>query len=541
MKVSLIHLLAVRAVSEKYIVSTLKCSVSDLKPLLEKYGRESRFDSSKFDLSDKGYKELDVWKFPYTAEDRQAAIDRAVTAFDRQRISVVEKVWQMLLVKEERNKGKVLSKLKLHEGPIERVKTPRINVEPTDSVEVSSQLIHNDEAEKNGRLTPSDAHAMVRSKSQDPIKKQKISEKESQTKRLMSKDSKKATTMTKTKETKSIGKSSSVDDKKKAKKGSTKKDAPVTGSKIKSEEFVHDSDDDMDLDEMIVNIPPTKSNTIAAGPKPTLPKATITKKIVSGKKITPAQRPTIPKTDEAKFKKVESQPKPSATKKSVSPVDTKVTNTNSVTQKPRASDASQRSVAMARTSSHKRSGSSPMKPSPLGSSPPTNASDLENEQVLKSSKSSSSSASPLINQRRDMGAKKTNSNLQQVKSPEGNSDRSLKRKANDIDSDIHQHGNIPITNGNDRPTKRQQHTPPSPPSSSSSSSDSSSSVPPLLSARNIDYSRSFKNQQAKYDALLRELQNQADPPPDKVERLHRMYTRLIAHKAEIWKLVKAGM
>ena len=538
MKSSLIHLLAVRAVSEKYITSTLKCSASDLKPLLEKYGRESRFDSSKFDLSDKGYKELDVWKFPYTPEDRQAAIDRAVTAYDRQRISVVENVWQLLLPKEERNKGKVLSKLKLHEGPIEqRVRTPRINVEPTNSTETSTQPVHNDDPEKNGSLTPADAQAMVRSKSQDPIKKQKTSEKESKSKLFIPKDPKKAAPATKAKEAKSTGKSSLIDDKKNAKKGSTKKDAPAVGSKIKSDEFVHDSDEDIDMDEPVLDTSPVKPKAIPAVSKPSPPKATITKKKVIERKDDPSPRPPVVKAakmKDVKAKKVDAQPKLPTAKKSVPPTDT---NASSSAPKPRASDPSQRPVAMARTSSHKRSGSSPMKPSPLGSSPPTNASDLENEQVFKSSKSSSSSASPLINQRRDMGTNKTETNSRPAKPSDGNSDRSLKRKANDIDSDIHQHGSVSLTNGNDRPTKRQQLTPQSPLSSDSSSS----SVPPLLSARNIDSSRSFKNQQAKYDALLRELQSHADPPHEKVERLHRMYTKLAAHKAEIWGLTKAGL
>ena len=495
-KVSLIHLLAVRAVSEKYIISTLRCSPTDLKPLLEKYGRESRFDSSKFDLSDRGYKELDVWGFAYSPEDRQAAIDRAVTAYDRLRISVKEKFWQMLLPKEERNKGKVLSKLKLHEGPIERVRTPRINVEPT--TETSTQPAHGDEAERNGRLTPANAHAMVRTKSQDQ-KGNKSS----------AKDPKKAAApIAKVKNKSPL-----------AKKASAKKDTP----KIKSEEFVHDSDDEMDLGEPAVRAASAKPKVIPVATKPA-PKATI-------KKVPASQQPLAQK---AKAKQTDTQPKSSiaaTSKKPIPSISTSATNASSSIQKPRGSDQSQKPVAMVRTSSHKRSGSSPTKPSPLGSSPPTNASDLENEQVFKSSKTSSSSASPLINQ----SAKRTKVDPL-TKPPEGNSDRSLKRKANDIDTDVHQHGGVSLTNGN-RPPKRQQPSPQSPPSSNSTSSSAS----PLLSATNIDYSRSFKAQQAKYDTLRSELSRLADPPHEKVEKLQRMYTKLVAHKKEIWRLAKVAI
>ena len=90
-------------------------------------GKEHRLIQDRWTLNDKAFKELDVWNFDYpNQDDRQLAINCALSAFDRMRSSTQEKVWDMLLPKNERGKGKILSNLDLHKGPIKQSNTPRI-------------------------------------------------------------------------------------------------------------------------------------------------------------------------------------------------------------------------------------------------------------------------------------------------------------------------------------------------------------------------------------------------------------------------------
>ncbi|KAF9890171.1 hypothetical protein FE257_006332 [Aspergillus nanangensis] len=152
LKAPFIHLLAVRAVSSNFIARKTRSSVEDCEALASKYGVANRIDPEKFDLRDKIYKDLDVWSFPYPSQDdRQGAIENAVAAFDRLRISRSDKLWQRLLPKEERGKGKCLSRLDLRDGPKPkplkpaelgpRIPLPRI------------QDYHRDESGKDGDST----------------------------------------------------------------------------------------------------------------------------------------------------------------------------------------------------------------------------------------------------------------------------------------------------------------------------------------------------------------------------------------------------
>lgn len=90
----------------------LRCKPEEAKLILERIGAPV---PEGYKLVDRSYKELDVWQFPYrTEEERQAAIDNAVRAFDRMRTPKDDPLWQKLLPKEERGKGKCLSKLKMN-------------------------------------------------------------------------------------------------------------------------------------------------------------------------------------------------------------------------------------------------------------------------------------------------------------------------------------------------------------------------------------------------------------------------------------------
>ena len=624
------------------MLSNLKCDVTDLKPLLEKYGRESNFDKTKFNLSERGYKELDVWDFPYGSEDdRKGAIERAIAAYDRQRISVVDPLWQKLLPKQERGKGKSLSKLgHLTSGPFSQVKAPKINVESAAASGDASDKDKPSEDERKGRLAPSDDQ--VRSRSQDPLDKKKVSEREEQSKRLFAKDPKKAADMARAK---AKAAAEAADNKKKkqaakneekkpaAKKGPSKNTAPPP-SKIKSAEFVHDSDEDIELDDEPSQSPPgSKRKAEDDGPakdppkkkrkeeplaskatpkssqekkptetKPTVKKPTETKatekkqvekkpeKLVGEKRNgekEAARKKEVPSTNslrKADKDKPSKNPQPSNTDTRKSQPPTSETKKSQTTEKPAPLSTStktripesQRPPPMSRSLSHKRSGSSPVKPSPLGSSPPTNASDFENEHGAHKhiSSSSSSSGSPLINQRRERleatqkqataAAARTSArtSMKPSASPNGSSDRPLKRRANDLDSNIHQHNGVVTTNGapvpapvpSTAPAAKRPRLPESPPATSpeadktitnnTSSGDNLSPNPldgkgeVVPTERQIDYARLFMKKAAQYNDALKELEGMVQPPVERVERLQKMHEKLVLHKRDLYRMAR---
>lgn len=110
MRKPLIHLLAIEPLVPEEITQRTHIPKADVEEILSKIGKPA--EGKKMGLTDRAFKELDVYSFGYsTPEERQAAIDNAVRAYDRQRIGKEEKIWQMLLPEDRRNKGEYLSKL----------------------------------------------------------------------------------------------------------------------------------------------------------------------------------------------------------------------------------------------------------------------------------------------------------------------------------------------------------------------------------------------------------------------------------------------
>ena len=137
MRKPLIHLLAIEPLSQGEIIQKTRIPKADLEEILSKIGKQA--EGKKMGLSDRAYKELDVYNFGYsTPEERQAAIENAVRAYDRQRIGKEEKIWQMLLPEDRRNKGEYLSKL--HIGAPSHL-TPNVGGSP---------LVHGDGDERAG-------------------------------------------------------------------------------------------------------------------------------------------------------------------------------------------------------------------------------------------------------------------------------------------------------------------------------------------------------------------------------------------------------
>ena len=520
-RLPLIHFLAVRPVSEKYLAQTLCCEQSECREVLDRVGKKFRLDESKWDLTDKAYRELDAYGFQYpTQDDRQLAIDRAVTAYDRLRLSHSDPLWQKLLPLHERGRGKVISKLNLKEGPkVQKAMTPRINVQATDDAATGKLTPSNDSDTR--RLAPSDAESRVRSKSKDSVQKSKGGDVEARTKKLLSKSPMEPTKAQKSKEK---PQSKTADAKKVAKKGPTPKVV------AKSSEFVHDSDEDEDEDMTDVSTLQSKPN--ASKPSAAIGKASPT---ASASKHSPPKRSQHTKPTTAGD--VKSQQKPSTPHHQIAEKRPPTSSSSSSGSKHRFSDSGHTPFAASKPLSRQRTTSSPHKPSPLGSSPPANASDLDNDGRLLSSASST----PLIAQSRD--TKKETSHRQPSVAVNDNkpiqdtSERSLKRKADDIDSDIHNHNapiinGVALTNGLANGVKRHKASPLSPPTSDSSSGN----VSDMKRQRALEEAQRFKKFWAKYHELYQEVSTlPKDVPNAKFDELLKMHERLSRMKADIAK------
>ena len=550
LRTPLIHFLAARPASITLLVKHLGCKEDELLEVLNKVGKEFRPIPDKWTLNDKAFKELDVWNFDYpNQDDRQLAINCAISAFDRMRISTKEKVWDMLLPKNERGKGKILSNLDLHKGPIKQSSTPRIQVQhPSNDSNAKDQLAGN-ESDQRDRLAPSDAEPMARSQSQDQAKKKKVSEKEVQPKRLLKTEPKKVIPAPKAKEEHPA-----------VKKGSKKNNVP------KSSEFVNDSDEEDGLEDAStlqahsvtpkghvdqtlpakaaasppsVASTPKIGSTSAKASKPAFSsrniERTIAGKETTSKPVTPSRLGAISKTKppapnhleakigkskDAKSEKTKIKSEVTASTPPMGSHEKKALPSASSSPAPRhrISDPSQGSTAMKKTLSRQRTTSSPHKPSPLGSSPPTNASDLENGV-------SSASSTSLVSQAHKTSFTPSSGGLPVNGHARNTSEHSLKRKADDLDSDIHAHGN-PSINGYVNGAKRHKASAASPSTSESSSS-------PLATSHALKRAQDFKTYYAKYEILYREVSESTDAPQEKIDNVKRMHQRLVELKDEI--------
>lgn len=131
LRAPIVHELAVREMTFEELQSRWPNDDEDFKPALDK---AADFDGSrqKYALKKMYWKELDVFRYGYDSdEERQKAIDNAIRMYDRMRVGTTEPVWQKLLPKEERGKGKCLSKLQAtiaKSVATAQAKTPQIKV-----------------------------------------------------------------------------------------------------------------------------------------------------------------------------------------------------------------------------------------------------------------------------------------------------------------------------------------------------------------------------------------------------------------------------
>ncbi|KAL5001975.1 hypothetical protein BDV10DRAFT_159152 [Aspergillus recurvatus] len=477
LKIPFIHLLAIRAVSTKFLARQTRSSFEDCTTLAQKYGIENRIDPEKFDLRDKVYRELDVWKFPYPSqEDRQEAIENAISAFDRMRISRSDKLWQSLLPKDERGKGKCLSRLDLRTGPIKKALTPRIQIseETGKEGETTSQGTDKSAARGSSSTKTGESGAAPKSgmntqkNSKRPPAKGKTTANSTLTGRVTKK--------------------------------SDKKPPSKVESKFKSAEYVHDSDeDDTELPD-VSSSEKSQPQRTERKPKPKAP----SKATESKASREPPHVPT-PKVDQSEA----SAPK----------LDLSCHSKPTAAKRPPSSfTPSQRSANKA---------------SPPASSPHAKTSDPQSRSRSSSQNNpSSSSSSPLISQTSRLHTNTERPIAKLPAKPNGvirapDSTNSLKRKAElerpSIQSASRLHGDL------DHKRRR---------AVSASSGSTGSASPPLsreLLLRQLrEKSQKFKQFYAKYRSLHDAMAAHPDPPRAELEKLQKQHVRLQRMKKEIW-------
>ncbi|KAI1091842.1 hypothetical protein F5B19DRAFT_457146 [Rostrohypoxylon terebratum] len=379
----LVHELAARDQTFEHLADVWKGNEADLKPTVEKV---ANFDAStkKWSLKKIYWKELDVWNYDYRNDDRAAAIENAIKQYDKQRISTSAPEWEKLLAPSERGKGIVLSKLQTNLAKGNLTPIPRVSSQKTDDGGNKS----------DADSTKAKGEAMARSNSQ-PVggKTKKASDREAQTKRLFSTSNKKPA----------------------PKKAAPKPKAAATeekGRKFLSEEKVIDSESSGDERPLSST---TSSST--SRPKPVeRPIEKIAEKLNERRMEKPAPKPVEKPKEKPKEKPIPNtlpKPKPvvraprppakapvptpqkrareddDSSSSSGAPLSKRIKPKelpkpiSTAALKHRPSDASQSSrAAVAKPVSSnfsKNKNTSPAKSSPLASSPPTNASDIEEE------------------------------------------------------------------------------------------------------------------------------------------------------------------
>ena len=320
------------------------------------------------------HRELDVWDFPYiTPRDRERAIQNCGEAFNRLRLQKQAPEWRMLLSPEDREKAD-------------------LNPEPEPVKPASTRLSSRPASESGRSPLPSSleskkpvakaATGRGASKVTKPTKSDAIS------RIIGAKGRKKAAAPAKSKG--AVGrppKNASATTGRASKPPTQRQTAASTNLRIKSAEVVVDSDDDVEMED--VKPPPPKQQPVskAVSPQPR-PKAPVPKPLSraasdiegDGVYLNPNRKRTTPTPSAAKSPA--KRPRIAATSSASSPatLDPSVQFQTQSNGYPKAQSftTTAKSMASSRdTLSQSSSSNSPPKPSPLGSSPPINASDAD--------------------------------------------------------------------------------------------------------------------------------------------------------------------
>lgn len=354
MRTPLIHLLAMKPLTREEITQKTRIPREDLEEVLPKIGKER---DGKWELTDRACKDLDVYKFGYSSkEDRQAAIDNAIRAYDRMRLGKDEKIWQMLLPREERGKGVVLSKLHLGAGAAGRGLTPSYAASP---------MLGGDAPAEKGGASASNTPRLGPSSTPKPNSG-------ALSKTLFAKDPKKARAAEEAKERKRKDReaAASTSDREGGKPVRKKQTTKTNNPKVKSAELVHSSDEDSvssgaketsASSGRLPKPPPNERKPLTNAPSATKTKSAATAHSTS----TATAKATKPKTTISKPTSTSAKPSPSLSS------TVKVTKPASIGRNTPSSSQGRSQLSPQNRSSR------PNVPSPLGAARPRNTSDVE--------------------------------------------------------------------------------------------------------------------------------------------------------------------
>ncbi|EXJ62124.1 hypothetical protein A1O7_02557 [Cladophialophora yegresii CBS 114405] len=349
-RIPLVHLLAVQPMTPKALRDQLHATQDDIDKLIDKVSWESKVEEGKRELKEKIYRELDVWKFPYRSkEDRQAAIDHAIQAYDRTRVEKRDPLWQLLLPPEERGKGKILSKLNF-DKPVPSHATPK----PGD--DANETKIESDREHTKVRPKKNKEAAVV-----EKARKDKVAS------------------------SKGLGKGEAGVTLKVKDKGSK----PARhDTKFKSSERIVDSDEEAEAADTALAKPKKQDAAAIAKTSSTVKRKLEHDQLKSNRSpvLTTSAKKPVHKSS------LSSLSSSSSNNSGNDQPQSGVTNTET-SLKPQSHHHRTES-SNSRISPRPRHDSSPQKPSPLGSSPPTTSTDLDNSSSSKASNQSSAPSSP---------------------------------------------------------------------------------------------------------------------------------------------------
>ncbi|ODA76106.1 hypothetical protein RJ55_08389 [Drechmeria coniospora] len=350
----LVHELAVRDRTTEYLQRKWRDKDDGFRPTLEKTAVYSS-DAKLWTMKKACWKELDVWRYDYDSQaDRETAIDNAIRQFDKQRLSPSEVEWQRLLPKEERGQGKCLSRLQANiaKGPPQT--GPRIKVHKADDgVGPRDDDSTSDKSKANGDNVSRSTSTPL------PAKAKKVGGPEAQAKRLLAKAKPAAQKVQKAPAPASASKA-------KAGAGGSRSG----GGRVLSAAIIENSDSSEDEAPMrkakSATPQPKLKDTVVVHARPLI-RAPVAKQSQAAKRPRDDDDSTSSSGTPLSKRIKPKQPQPAASAKR---------------RPPEAAAAAAAAVARGKglaSSSKAHANTSPTKSSPLASSPPTNASDLEDD------------------------------------------------------------------------------------------------------------------------------------------------------------------
>jgi RNA polymerase II elongation factor ELL len=354
MRFALIHILAVGPASEHSLASRIRAPEEMCLKVLPRVAEKVK-GGRQWALMDDVFKELDAWDFPYnSSEQRSQAIENGREAFGRLKLEKRAPEWKMLRSPEDREKAE-------------------FSPPPPDSLKPTSARHTSKPASESGRSPISPPQAKKTLPESIKVQPKAVkSTKADQISRIIGAKSKKKTEPKKVAITKPKGPLGRPPN---ASKPVSQKQSSTGNPKIKSAEIIVDSDEDVELEEARVPHPkPQQASKKLVSPrppplkKPTSKMSTSTSPDREGegirlKSVTKA----IPKS---------TMPKPAAKRPRTSPPVTSTSSSQS-NGSAKTVTANKRPSIPRDVVSQRGSSNSPPKPSPLGSSPPINASDVD--------------------------------------------------------------------------------------------------------------------------------------------------------------------